>query len=133
MRHNISIDIFTSSNCITNDLHYRVLKMENNKKQSKLTKTAAKEERTDRKKQMDLRQALSNTPRNRKISDSETRSTSPQKRQSHSVSPEKESRRTSKRLQRLQLKHAGEIKAIEQTQKQLTDEFDDLKNHKSLK
>ena len=127
MRHNISIDIFTSSNCITNDLHYRVLKMENNKKQSKLTKTAAKEERTDRKKQMDLRQALSNTPRNRKISDSETRSTSPQKRQSHSVSPEKESRRTSKRLQRLQLKHAGEIKAIEQTQKQLTDEFDDLK------
>ena len=127
MRHNISIDIFTSSNCITNDLHYRVLKMENNKKQSKLTKTAAKEERTDRKKQMDLRQALSNTPRNRKFSDSETRSTSPQKRQSHSVSPEKESRRTSKRLQRLQLKHAGEIKAIEQTQKQLTDEFDDLK------
>jgi len=132
VRHNISIDIFTSSNCITNDLHYRVLKMENNKKQSKLTKTAAKEERTDRKKQMDLRQALSNTPRNRKISDSETRSTSPQKRQSHSVSPEKESRRTSKRLQRLQLKHAGEIKAIEQTQKQLTDEFDDLKKSQDI-
>jgi len=103
--------------------------MVNNKKQSKLTKTAAKEERTDRKKQMDLRQALSNTPRNRKISDSETRSTSPQKRQSHSVSPEKESRRTSKRLQRLQLKHAGEIKAIEQTQKQPERKRCDLEYH----
>ena len=101
--------------------------MVNHKKQSKLTKTAAREERTERKKQMDLRQALSKAPRNRTISDSEARSTSSQKRHANSVSPEKESRRTSKRLQRIQRKHAGEIKVIERTQKQLTDEFDDLK------